>query len=220
MIKGVIFDMDGLLLDTEILYQKAWFEYGDQNGYDINEELLTQLRGQNAENIERITKGVLGDNFEFPKVRDYCFAYLYKCLGEGKITVKKGAIELLKYLKENGYKIALATSSGEDIATDFLKANSLLEFFDEKAFGGMVKNSKPAPDIFLLAAKLLGEKAEDCLVLEDSPNGIRAGAAAGCTVIMVPDMDAPTKELVDLTAYVCEDLRGVIYYLAEQKLAN
>ena len=218
MVKTVIFDMDGLLVNSEVLYAEAWVKYGQINGLDIGEKLLKKIRGQNSENIMKIAKELLGADLDFEKLSSYCFNYVLQINENEGIAIKKGAVELLSFLKQEKYKIGLATSSTSNMAVTILKNTKLYDFFDVRIYGDMVKYSKPHPDIFLLAAKQLGEQPADCLALEDSANGVTSARAAGCNVIMVPDIDEPLQHITEKTKFVLQDLSQVIDILKDNKL--
>lgn len=129
------------------------------------------------------------------------------------INLKHGAKELLLYLKENHYKVGLATSSTEDRALNILKQHSIIDYFDEFVFGHEVEKGKPNPDIFLKACEKLIENPDNCLILEDSEAGIQAAYLANTPVICIPDMKKPSKKFLDLSLLVLNDLNEVIDYL-------
>lgn len=129
------------------------------------------------------------------------------------MPVKRGLPELLDYLKENRYQTAVASSSSRATVEDYLRRAKMEGIFSTLICGDMVTRSKPEPDIFLKAAEELGAAPADCLILEDSPNGIRAAHAAGMRVIMVPDLIEPTADLRAMASKVCESLHDVILFL-------
>lgn len=216
MVQAVIFDMDGLMLDTETLYEKAWIEYGKKLGINITVNEVAAMRGQNAQKIKLYTESLFGKQFCFENARDFCYSYIRKCSAENTIKVKTGLLELLDFLKENNIKTALATSTEKRLAEEMLARLGLLKYFDVKTYGDMVKKSKPEPDIFILAANRLNCSVENCLVLEDSPTGVTAGFRAGCNVIMVPDMDVPDEKIKSMTKQVYQTLVPVIDYIKKQ----
>ena len=213
MIKAVIFDMDGLLLDTEILYQNAWIEYGKIYNYDISAHFLTTIRGKNAENIEKFCKEKFGWDFDFLKASTFCYTQILKYSDAGEINIKNGVVELLDYLKKENYKIGLATSSNRSMGERILKKANLLKYFDVKVYGDMVENSKPNPDIFLLAVDKLKVMSKECVVLEDSANGILAAHAANCVTALVPDIDQPLQSTINKSNYVLENVAQLINVL-------
>lgn len=214
--KAVIFDMDGLLIDSEIiwyqLYQDLLEPYG--GGFSV-EDYAQNYSGKIA--IENLTAIV--DRFQLPITPQEglkrVFGWEQKYLDRG-VDLKAGAKELLTYLKENQYKIALATSSGKERAMNILTKNQVDFYFDEMVFGPEVKRGKPFPDVFLQAAEKLGEKPENCLVLEDSEAGIQAAHAAGIPVICVPDMKQPGEKYVEMTTDMVHSLFDIIEYLKKE----
>lgn len=216
-IKAVIFDMDGLLFDTERLAARGWKEAGRQFGIQLTDEKIGQIRGRNIASSRTLFRDWYGDTVEYDAVRAVRTAYLNQVVEDEGTPVKPGVQNLLKYLKENGIKRALATSSQREIAERYFRLAQLPMEFDASVCGTEIQNSKPAPDVFLLAAKKMGVRPEHCLVLEDSPNGIHAAAAAGCSVIMVPDMDQPTEEITGLCTAVVQTLNDVVDWLEKNR---
>ena len=135
-----------------------------------------------------------------------------KLLEQG-VDLKSGAKELLRYLKDKGFKIVIASSSTKDRALNILKQHNLIEYFDEFVFGHEVKNGKPNPDIFIKACEKISENPEGCLVLEDSEAGIQSAYSANIPVICIPDMKMPDKSYLDMTKAVLNSLEDVISYL-------
>lgn len=211
--KGAIFDMDGLLLDTEKIYTRFWCEAGQQCGYPFKLEHALSLRSLSKEFAIQKLKGYFGQDFDYQAVHDLRVVLMDKFIKENGVNAKKGANELLTYLKQNNYKIALATSSPLQRATEYLSLVGLYDFFDAFACRPMVKLGKPAPDIYLLACQKLGLNPQECIALEDSPTGIKSAYSAGCKVINIPDMDTPDAETQKMLFACCQDLEKVINLL-------
>lgn len=207
--KGLIFDMDGLLLDTEKLYVRFWTEAARFYGYPMEFEHALSIRSLNRQFTTEKLAGYFG-SFDYVPVHDKRVELMDAYIKEHGVEAKKGAKELLEFAKQNGVKIALATSSPFERAKEHLENVGLFKYFDEFACGSMVKNSKPKPDIYLLACEKLNLKPEECIALEDSPNGVISASTAGCATIMVPDLDKPTEDLIPLLYSVCDDLSCVI----------
>lgn len=129
---------------------------------------------------------------------------------EDGVPHKKGLTEILDYIKENGIKAAIATSTSNERAVYNLEEGKVIQYFDEVISGDMVDKSKPEPDIYLLAAKKLGLRPEECMVLEDSKNGIISARRANCLAVLVPDIIPVDDEMIEAADYVCEDLLEVI----------
>lgn len=210
--KGIILDMDGLLLDTEKLYVRFWTEAARFYGYPMEFEHALSIRSLNRQFTTEKLSGYFG-SFDYQPVHDKRVDLMNAYIEEHGVEAKKGALELLDFARSNGVKIALATSSPYERAKEQLESVGLFEYFQEFACGAMVKNSKPQPDIYLLACEKLKLEPKDCIALEDSPNGIRAAYAAGCATVMVPDLDKPSEELLPMLYSVCDDLSQVIALL-------
>ena len=207
-IKAILFDMDGLMIDTESLSTEAFINSAKAQGYNMTKEETLKVLGFTKANIYQFWIDYFqGTNVDGKKLVDDHYEYIENVLytvGPEKMPYVE---ELLKYLRENNYKIAVASSSD----TADIKNN--LEKIDEIASGAEVENGKPAPDVFLLAAERLGVDAKDCLILEDSKAGIKAGKASGAMVFMVPDMFTVDKECEDTADRILTNLGEVIEIL-------
>lgn len=208
-IKAVIFDMDGLMFDTEKLVEDSWIAYGKRNHYPIDSIFMGCIRGRNSAAIEKIVYEKLGRDFPYQDARKSCYEDIFSVIDTKGIPVKDGLLTLLEKLKENKFAIALATSTARERAMAYLENAKITHYFDSIICGDMVTYSKPDPEIFLKAAKQVSFTAEECLVLEDSPNGVKAAFAAHCPVVMVPDLDAPTEEIKQLANKIVPSLNEV-----------
>ena len=215
MIKGVISDMDGVILDSEKLYVRFWCEAGRDCGFPFKTDHALGIRSMaRPYAIERL-RGWFGADFDYDRVRNRRIELMDAYVAEHGIEAKPGAGELLSYLKENGYLVALATATPVERAMLYLSRLGLLKYFDFVASGHDVEHGKPAPDIYLYAAEKIGLPPEECLALEDSPNGVRSACAAGCKTVMVPDLDQPTEEIIPLLYGVAANLAEVKRFLSE-----
>lgn len=209
-IKGVVFDMDGLLLDTEKLVQRVWTEVGTRFGYpDMGEQIYHTL-GFNRQRRKAYFESVYGPEWPDADIVAACGVRFTEIEQTEGIPVKKGAKELLQHLKDKGIKIGLATSTSEEHAREELEGTGLWDFFDGRIFGNMITKSKPAPEIYEKACAAIGVNPAEAIALEDAPSGIRSAFAAGLRVIMIPDMVQPTEEVRALTFDVRESLLEVI----------
>ncbi|HCA04913.1 MAG TPA: HAD family hydrolase [Ruminococcaceae bacterium] len=214
MIKGVISDMDGVILDSEILYVRFWCEAANYYGFPMQKRHALAIRSMARPFAVQRLQGFFGDSFDYDLVRDKRVELMDAYVNEHGIQPKKGARRLLEYLKQNGYPVALATATAADRAKGYLERVDLLKYFDVVASARMVKNGKPEPDIYLYAANQLGLKAEECLALEDSVNGVKSAFAAGCKTVLVPDLDNPENELRPLLYDTADGLEDVIRILS------
>lgn len=210
MIEAVLFDMDGLMFDTERMYQKAWLQAGRQMGAPMEPEIVDRLRGRNREGCARVCREAFGEEFDFDAMRTACRALMARWIEEDGLPVKPGLYELLAELERRGIPAVLATSTTRDSAWSHLQRAGVDRYFLGAVCGDEVSHSKPDPEVFLKAAALAGRDPARCMVLEDSPAGVRAGAAAGCFTVMVPDLTAPDEELKKLADEILPGLRDVI----------
>ncbi len=204
--KGAIFDMDGVLLNSEILYQRFWCEAGREFGFPFTPEHVLKIRSLTGVYAKERLEEIFGEGFPYEEVKARRKILMEEYIDKEGIEVKPGAKEILIFLKENGVKLALATSSERGRAKKHLSFCGMWELFNESVCGGEAANGKPMPDIYELAAKKLGLNPSECLAFEDSPNGIKSAVAAECLTIAVPDLDMPTKEELGGVFYVIEDL--------------
>ena len=213
-IKAVLFDMDGLMVDTESLSTEAFINSAKVQGYNMTKEETLKVLGFTKANIYQFWIDYFqGTNVDGKKLVDDHYEYIENVLytvGPEKMPYVE---ELLKYLRENNYKIAVASSSDTADIKNNLEKTKFEKYIDEIASGAEVENGKPAPDVFLLAAKRLGVDAKDCLILEDSKAGIKAGKASGAMVFMVPDMYTVDKECEDTADRILTNLGEVIEIL-------
>ena len=213
-IKAVLFDMDGLMVDTESLSTEAFIISAKAQGYNMTKEETLKVLGFTKANIYQFWIDYFqGTNVDGKKLVDDHYEYIENVLytvGPEKMPYVE---ELLKYLRENNYKIAVASSSDTADIKNNLEKTKLEKYIDEIASGAEVENGKPAPDVFLLAAKRLGVDPKDCLILEDSKAGIKAGKASGAMVFMVPDMYTVDKECEDTADRILTNLGEVIEIL-------
>lgn len=215
MIEAIIFDMDGLLFDSERIVQRSWEEAGNQLGITRMGSHIYQTLGMNRAGRNKYFSRVIGPDFpheEFAQRTSVCF---HDIVAKEGLPIKPGARELLEYGRENGYRMAVATSSSRKYATKNLIEADLFQFFDGAVFGDMVKRAKPDPEIYLTACKSIGVRAENSIALEDAPAGIRSAYAAGMLPVMIPDLVQPSEEVKALTYRRFETLREVIGLLEE-----
>lgn len=217
MIKGVIFDMDGLMLDTETLYQRFWCEAAHFYGYPMKPEHPVMIRSLARPLAATKLKELVCEDFDYNKVRNKRLELMNAYIEENGLEKKKGLDELLVYLQEHHYKCAVATATSYDRTERYLIQLDLMKYFDAIVCPPMIQNGKPDPEIYLTAAEKLQLPPEQCLALEDSPNGILSAYRAGCKPVMVPDL-APPDEATKEMLYACVDnLANVIPLLDTAK---
>ena len=216
MQKTVIFDMDGVLLDSEGLDLKGWHELADENGLKDIDDVFFKTIGRTEDACIRLLKDKYGEDFDGAWFRAATLERFDEMAERDGMPVKPYAAECLKGLKEAGFKLALASSTNIDRVRRQLGETHLLEYFDEVIGGGMFKKSKPDPEVFLLACEKIGANPAETYVIEDSFNGIRAAHAGGMIPIMVPDLVQPDEEIRSMCHKVMKDLSEVLTYLTRK----
>lgn len=210
MVSGIIFDMDGVLIDSERQSNEGWLWAAGQLGVDMPMWLIDSFKGAPAELcckfFDDYYKGVI-DYWEAKELRTQ---HVYKIRETEGIPVKNGVKDIFEYIRNNGLKCAVATSTRRESAEKTLHEIEVWDYLDAVVYGDEVEHGKPEPDIFLRAAKAIGISPSEAVVVEDSINGIKAGYAAGMRVVHIPDTIAIDDDIRKLTYMVCADLNGLI----------
>lgn len=215
-VKAVVFDMDGLLVDSETVYCEALTAQAAAMGHELPMEVLKQMIGHTWAGSAHVVKAHFGAGFDTDLLRDGSVRRFYQ-LAEAEIALKAGVVELLDHLDAAGLPRAVCTSSRRVDVEHHLTAHGLTDRFHAILAQGDYPRGKPHPDPYLKAAEALGHDPVDCLALEDSHNGVRAAAAAGMMTIMVPDMLDPTEEMRSLCVRIARDLHEVHDLLKAQR---
>lgn len=216
MKKAVIFDMDGLMIDSERVTYNEYVKKLERLGhYDFTEELYRNCLGKNKQGICQVFIDHYGEDFPMTEVWDDVHVWIDESLRQ-YVPKKKGLVELLEYLKANNYKTIVATSSGRTRVDEILKNADLTKYFDDTICGDEVTHGKPHPEIFLTACQKLDVKPDEALVLEDSEAGILAAHDGHIDVICVPDMKYPEPQFVEKVTKIVDSLDEVIDYLKAQ----
>lgn len=210
MVKAVIFDMDGLLLDTEKLLVRFWVQAANEAGFPMEREHALAIRSLHRKFAIPFLRELFGAEFDYVKIRSRRMELMNAYLAENPLELKRGAKELLAFLNESGIPAAIATATDLERTRDYLTRVGIFGCFDRIVCATMVEEGKPKPDIYLYAAKELGFAPGECMALEDSPNGVRSAAAAGCVTVMVPDLTPPDGELSRLIYAKADSLAEVI----------
>lgn len=214
--KSVVFDMDGILFDTENLCQASWIAIAEKRGMPGMEVVFPKCIGLNTNDSKQVLIDAYGDNFGYETFKQEASEWFWNKIDEEGLPIKPGAPELLGWLKENGFRIALASSTRRTSVLDCVERAGFTDYFEEIVTGDMVEHSKPQPDIFLKACEKIGATPENTFAIEDSYNGIRAAYAAKMIPLMVPDMLPPTEEMKKLSREIFDDLFGVLAYIQAQ----
>lgn len=213
--KAVIFDMDGVIFDSERLVLEGWQEIAAKYGIKGIEEVLPRCLGVNAQATREIFREYYGQDFPYDEYKKEASALFHSRYGNGKLPLKPGVKELLSYLKENGYLVGLASSTRQAIVEQEIRDAGLMPYFDNLVCGDMLKRSKPEPDIYLKACENLDVEPRMAIAVEDSYNGIRSAKRAGMVPVMVPDMVQPDEEMRSLAHKICKDLFEVKNWISE-----
>ena len=212
--KAVIFDMDGVIFDTEKVYLDIWIEVFEKYGYKMTKELYITVMGTGRKNVIKTFLENFGDDLPIEKMYEEKDNQLFYIIENQGIPLKKGVKELFSMLKEKNYKIALATSAKRDRVEKQIKDKWLKESFDAIVCGDDVEKGKPSPDIFLKAAKEIDVEAKDCFVVEDSPAGIKAAFSGGMKGIHVEDLKVADEDILKYCQKSFKDLQEVKKYLS------
>ena len=212
---AVIFDMDGVIFDSERLVLVCWEKVSEKYGIQGIEEVFMPCIGTNAEKTKEVVLDHYGQDFPFEEFRKEASVLFHEDVNRNGLPVKKGVRELLVYLKEREIPTAVASSTRLEVVTGELKQAGLYEYFKAVMGGDQLKRSKPEPDIYLMTCEKLGVNPGQAYAIEDSYNGIRSSYSAGMKPIMVPDMLPATEEMLQKSIVVLDDLLLVKDYLEE-----
>lgn len=214
-IKAIIFDMDGLMIDTEKLYQIFWEKALQHYNYQPSKQLLLDLRSLSRDLAAKLLQDHFGKDLDYHQIRNKRVELMNGYIDEHGVEKKQGLDELLAFLQQKKLLLAVATATDMERTKQYLTQLKIRDHFQVVVCGPMVAHGKPAPDIYEKAVNMLGVLPEECIALEDSPNGAKAAFTAGCNVIAVPE---DRKELfapdIGLIAS-CHNLHEVKEYLGE-----
>lgn len=203
---ALIFDMDGLLLDTEGIYKRSWSAVASELGFDLTDDLYLELIGITVVDCERRLQRAFGESFPLDRFRVDAKARYEALLDEEGIPLKPGVKELLTWAQDQGLPCGVGTSTVTGQARHHLEFHQIFDRFDAVIGGDQVSHGKPDPEIFVKVAGALAREPERCLVFEDAPSGIRAARAGGIPVVWVPDLLPPNPEVEELCAGVFSSL--------------
>ncbi len=209
-IRGVLFDMDGLVLDTEKLFCRFWAEAGQFYGFPMTFEHGMGMRALGRVQAEAQLHAFLGPDADYDAIRAKRIERMDAYISEYGVDLKPGIRELLDYLHTNGVKCAITSSSPLERIQKYLSFHGLDSQFDALCSGHDVRCGKPAPDIYLHGAASLGLKPEECLALEDAPSGIESAFRAGCHPVIIPDLDQPSEETLSHCYAKADSLMDIV----------
>lgn len=209
-IRGVLFDMDGLVVDTEKLYSRFWMESCHFFGFPMTREESLGMRSLNKNAGQKQLESYFGPSADYTTIRNKRVELMDAYIAQNGVDLKPGIRELLNYLHKNNILCAITSSSPLDRIQNYLAFHGLDTRFDALCSGYSVPNGKPAPDIYLHGAASLGLKPEECLALEDSPAGIESAFRASCFPVIIPDLDQPSEETLSRSFAKADSLADII----------
>ena len=210
---AVIFDMDGLMVDTERIMKEQIKEILKEMGFPATEQSILKLIGLTDSRTKEVLEKEYGKEFRHDIFLKKLLERKQNVYHNEQINVKKGLWELLEFLKKENMKSIVATGTIRENMTLILKRTGLLEHFSLSVCGDEIEKGKPSPDVIIKAAEKLNVPKQKCLILEDSQNGIIAANNAGIEVIFIKDIVTPEKQYMEQIYAECSDLSDVIQYL-------
>lgn len=216
MKKSIIFDMDGLMIDSERVTFQGYHKILEEYGYKIDAAYYKTWIGSNMDSVIQKMYEHYGRDIPAKEITERVYLYIEKYFSDNGIPIKSGLRELLDYCEKREFKMALATSSNRDRVEHILKKSNLEKYFSDYVCGNEVNKGKPDPEIFLVALKKVGVSPSEAIVVEDSEQGIEASYRAGISCLCVPDMVYPRKKYIDMTDYIGGTLLDVRAYLSSR----
>ncbi len=212
---AVVFDMDGIIFDSERATMNCWLELAEKYGIKGIEKPYLACTGTNEQRTKEIMLEAYGEDFPYDTYAKEASKMYHDKYDGGRLPMKKGVHAILDFLQYQGKKIALASSTRKQTVVNQLRDAGILNYFDEIITGDMVSHSKPHPEIFLLACEKIGVKPENAYAIEDSYNGVRSAYRGNLRPIMVPDLLPADSEMEEISETVLESLDDVVSYLSE-----
>lgn len=213
MIQGAVFDMDGLMFDSERIVYEIWQEMMDEHGYSYSLDVFKNTIGLRRADSEKFYQSRYGRDFDYNSFKKRCRSTYMERVERGGVPVKKGLIELLDFLKSRKIRTAVATSTSAETAHKVIRLAGVYDYFDCFVCGDEVTKGKPNPEIFLKAADKIRLSPESCIAFEDSINGIKSAYGAKMTTVMVPDFLQPNEEIKPMINCLCKSLDESIDFI-------
>ncbi len=213
MIKAVLFDMDGVLIDTEKYLTKFWQQAAAEAGLSLKIEDCYMFRSFASQFASVVFQEKYGKEYDYFAIRNRRKELMKAHIETNGIEIKPEVKETLWAIKQKGIQIAVVTATDEERTKSYLTEIGIYEWFDSVICATMVERGKPFPDVYLYACDRIGCTPKECMAVEDSPNGIQAASDAGCKTVMVPDLTQPDEDSRKRVIGVAQTLRGVLEYL-------
>ena len=215
-VKAVVFDMDGTLIDTERIYQRFWALAAKELGYDLTSEQMLQLRSLGVIYAEPLVAEMTNDPEAYIKIKTRRAEMMEPYMNSHEIEQKPYVREALTMLRDGGFRLAVATGTDVEHTAEYLRRAGLFDFFGAIISARMFERGKPSPDVYLYACEKIGAKPENSYAVEDAPNGVKAGKAAGMKVVMVPDLTEPDEELMTILDHRADNLLEAARYIISE----
>lgn len=215
LIHGLVFDMDGLIFNSESVVQRSWEWAGKELGYDHFGEHIYNTIGFNVKRREEYFRTNVCPDFPMDRFTVLTRERYHQIIEAEGLEKKPGAEELLKYASDEGFRIALATSSRRQHASELMEEQGLLKYFDGAVYGDMVTSGKPSPEIYMKACLEIGVAPAHAVALEDAPSGIRSAVAAGMRAVIIPDLVEPDEEILRMAWHRFDTLFDMLKLLKQ-----
>lgn len=215
MIKLIIFDLDGTILDNEIFTIESKIIEGKKIGYDISKEVAIKSLGMSYDNSKKYFQSIYGVSFPYDFFRNKRFEYIFNYVKEHGLPLKKGAKEILDFCKSHNIKTALCTSSTCKYLDEYKKYSNYFDNFDLIITGDKISKGKPDPEIFLKAINFFKLDPSEVCIVEDSINGIKGALNSSANAIMIPDLIEPTEEIKNLGVIILPSLLDLVEYIKD-----
>ena len=218
IIKAVMFDLDGTIIDTEKYYRLYWPKAFAKFGYTITDEQGLGMRSLGNPYVEEYLQGIFGKKIETDEIKKYARSLVDESVKTNGLELKDGVVECFKFLKTKDVKIAIVTATAIERTEKYVKEAELKEYIDDIISAKNVPHGKPAPDVYLTACEKLNVRPEETIAVEDSPNGVMSASRAGCNVVMVPDQTEADEELAKLLFGNLKSLKEFEKFVADKKI--